>query len=175
MKQMIKNKWLLLVILLLPILSGCNDTDDVQRIFTGKTWKLSVIRFAGSDKECKDYWVNAQGEFNQKAFEKSNKLVGTGDNFTLTFSGTTTNDIISGKLNGRAVSVTINNVGWSANGENKDFKTGVTPSNDTDVLANAFLKALSTAESYDGDENNLYLYFSEGQQKKFLCFSVKKD
>ncbi len=29
--------------LVIPFLSGCNDTDDVQKIFTGKTWKMTYI------------------------------------------------------------------------------------------------------------------------------------
>ena len=31
------------LLLLLPMFSGCNDTDDVARIFTGKTWKLTYM------------------------------------------------------------------------------------------------------------------------------------
>lgn len=31
------------LLLLLPMFSGCNDTDDVAGIFTGKTWKLTYI------------------------------------------------------------------------------------------------------------------------------------
>ena len=30
------------LLLLLPMFSGCNDTDDVAGIFTGKTWKLTI-------------------------------------------------------------------------------------------------------------------------------------
>lgn len=29
------------LLLLLPLFSGCNDSDDVAAIFTGKTWKLN--------------------------------------------------------------------------------------------------------------------------------------
>ena len=31
------------LLLLLPLFSGCNDSDDVAAIFTGKTWKLNYI------------------------------------------------------------------------------------------------------------------------------------
>ncbi|KAB6304116.1 DUF4847 domain-containing protein, partial [Bacteroides xylanisolvens] len=31
------------LLLLLPLFSGCNDSDDLQGIFTGKTWKLTYI------------------------------------------------------------------------------------------------------------------------------------
>lgn len=169
-----KNKWLLLFVLLLPLFSGCNDTDDVQKIFTGKTWKLSVIKFAGSDKECKDYWLNANGTFNQESFEQSNKRLMEADTFTLTFSGTTKEDEISGKANGKAYTITISEVNWKANGVNNDFSIAVKATNDKDVLGTAFLKALANATSYSGDENNLYIYFTEGQQNKYLAFHVAK-
>lgn len=37
-----KYKYLLLLLLMLPFVSGCNDSDDVNGIFTGKVWKLDV-------------------------------------------------------------------------------------------------------------------------------------
>lgn len=169
-----KNKWLLLLVLLLPLLSGCNDTDDVQKIFTGKTWKLSVIKFAGSDKECKDYWVNANGSFNQTLFEQSNKILMEANTFTLTFSGATKEDEISGKANGKAFLIDISEVSWKANAVNNDFSIAVKAANDKDVLGTAFLRALANATSYSGDDNNLYIYFTEGQQSKYLAFHVAK-
>ena len=33
---------MLLMFSLLPLLSGCDNEDDVIGIFTGKTWKLSI-------------------------------------------------------------------------------------------------------------------------------------
>ena len=32
------------LLLLLPLFTGCNDSDDVAAIFTGKTWKLNYKR-----------------------------------------------------------------------------------------------------------------------------------
>ena len=34
---------MLLMLSLLPLLSGCDNEDDVVGIFTGKTWKLSRL------------------------------------------------------------------------------------------------------------------------------------
>ena len=42
-KQILKYIGILFAIMLIPALSGCNDTDDVQKIFTGKTWKMTYI------------------------------------------------------------------------------------------------------------------------------------
>ena len=38
-----KYKYLLLLLLMLPFVCGCNDSDDVNGIFTGKVWKLTYI------------------------------------------------------------------------------------------------------------------------------------
>ena len=35
------------LLLLLPLFSGCNDSDDAAAIFTGKTWKLNYITVDG--------------------------------------------------------------------------------------------------------------------------------
>lgn len=40
---------MLLMLSLLPLLSGCDNEDDVVGIFTGKTWKLSIsVKVTGS-------------------------------------------------------------------------------------------------------------------------------
>lgn len=39
---------MLLMFSLLPLLSGCDNEDDVIGIFTGKTWKLSRLTNKGS-------------------------------------------------------------------------------------------------------------------------------
>ena len=38
------------LLLLLPLFTGCNDSDDVAAIFTGKTWKLNYITVFGRMK-----------------------------------------------------------------------------------------------------------------------------
>ncbi len=40
---------MLLMFSLLPLLSGCDNEDDVIGIFTGKTWKLSRLTNKGSN------------------------------------------------------------------------------------------------------------------------------
>ena len=39
------------LLLLLPLFSGCNDSDDVAAIFTGKTWKLNYITVDGGSAQ----------------------------------------------------------------------------------------------------------------------------
>ena len=45
------------LLLLLPLFSGCNDSDDVAAIFTGKTWKLNYITVDGGH-EMFGFWEN---------------------------------------------------------------------------------------------------------------------
>lgn len=45
------------LLLLLPLFSGCNDSDDVAAIFTGKIWKLNYITVDGGH-EMFGFWEN---------------------------------------------------------------------------------------------------------------------
>ena len=172
---MAKAKYILLLLAALIGLAGCNETDDVEAIFTGKTWKLTVIKFKRNNKECRDYWVDGTtGNFNEEAFKLSNKRIAVNGAFEITFSGTTTGDDISGKSYGKGYKTSFTNSPWRANGRSNDFSVAIKKTVDEDPLATAFLKALSTATSYGGNDSNLYLYFTEGQQEKYMLFHVTK-
>jgi hypothetical protein len=162
-----RNGWLW-TLLLLPLMSGCNNTDDVKKIFTQKNWKLSVIIYDSGSKteQCKDYWSS------DKEFNTSNELVTKSGTFTLRFEGNLVEgDMISGNVTGKAAGTDIQTT-WSANGNTRKFSTGVKATTDTDILGTVFLRALSNATAYSGDENNLYIYFKEGQSKRFMLFRV---
>ena len=64
MKKTIRNiSCLLVVFSLLPLLSGCNNEDDIIEILTGKTWKLS--RLANKDSNRQFYsglWKDEEAE-----------------------------------------------------------------------------------------------------------------
>lgn len=160
---MMKNKWILLLLLLLPALSGCNDTDDVQRIFTGKTWKLTYIT-KKDDHKPYDFW-----EGNADAMKASLKLLEGGNNFLINFTGATTDDIIKGNVSGTATAQFEGT--WSANAKSQDFQAAVKGGSEKDILAKKFLEILNKANSYSGDENNLYLYY----QDLSMVFHVKRD
>nr|WP_320059480.1 DUF4847 family protein [uncultured Bacteroides sp.] len=160
-----KTKYLCFLILLFPLLSGCNDTDDIAKIFLGKTWKLTNIMEGDAPS---DYWNG-----NQAAGEASLALIRQGDNCTIKFNGTITENIIIGTIAGTATSTTFNGK-WRADGENRTFSSSTNTTTDSDVLGRAFLNGLNNATSYSGDENNLYIYFKEGQRTKYLLFRVQK-
>lgn len=153
MNKMIKNKWLLLIFLLLPVLSGCNDTDDVQQIFTGKTWKLNYIT-TKNGHEMFNFWDN-----DTAAREESMKRLRESGTYQINFSGTTTDDIINGNINGTLIIANINGT-WSANARSQDFSAAVKSGSEKDILAKKFIEILNKADSYSGsDENNLYLNY----------------
>lgn len=150
---MMKNKGLLvLFVLLLPLISGCNDTDDVQKIFTGKTWKLNYIT-TKNKHEMYNFWGD-----DVAARKESMKLLGNGGTYLINFSGAPIDDIINGSVSGTVVTSNFDGT-WSANARNQDFKAKVTGGNETDILAKKFIEILNQATSYSGDTNNLYLYF----------------
>lgn len=139
------------LLLLLPMFSGCNDTDDVAGIFTGKTWKLTYITKANGHG-----WYN----FPDKTF-------------MLVFSGSVEDDIIQGTFTGSGA---INTNGtWSANGKNQEFGMKVekgTPIDSKDRIAEKILEGMRKANSYKGsDSRNLYLYYQTDKEDLCLVFA----
>ena len=135
------------LLLLLPMFSGCNDTDDVAGIFTGKTWKLTYITVKDSHQMF-NFWGN-----DNKAREQSMKLL----------DETVTTSTFSGSR--------------SANGKDNQFNASIQGGNESsDILAKNFIEGLNNATSYGGDERNLYLYYkpSGSQQTLSLVFHVVK-
>lgn len=166
-----RHKWILsLLIILLPLISGCNSSDDVKSIFTGKTWKLTYITL--KDKhEMFNFWGNDSG-----ARTKSMEALRASGNFIITFDGAVTDNIIRGAVNGKAIKSEFNGE-WSANGKTNQFSTKIGSSTEDDILAKRFLEGLKAANSYNGDERNLYIYYTpEGAngQVLSLVFHVVK-
>ena len=161
---------LLLVALLTPILSACEQEDDVIDIFTGKTWYMTYIAVEGQNKMY-DFW---QG--NEDARIQSFKTI-TGDSYTLTFDGADLgNSTGGGTFSGRATSASINGK-WNANGENRELKLTIDKAGtDTDkYLGKAFIEGLKSAFKYGGDNKNLYIYYKEGQTVKFISFAPQRN
>ena len=82
---------MLLMFSLLPLLSGCDNEDDVIGIFTGKPWKLS--RLANKDSNRQFYsglWKDEEAE------RKSRDFLKIEGNFTLNFEGSDVNGELMG-------------------------------------------------------------------------------
>lgn len=151
-------------LLLLPLLSGCNDSDDLQAIFIGKTWKLTYINV-------KDQYGMMDGFTKEslKIFQDSK------DAYFINFSGVEESNKISGNIAGKVITAGINGT-WSADGKNNQFKADIQNINESDGLAKAFITGLTNASSYSGDMNNLFLYYkpSGSEQTFVLAFHVLK-
>ena len=153
------------LLLLLPLFSGCNDSDDLQGIFTGKTWKLTYINLKD-----KGGWMNG---FSEKSIKILNE---NQESYTITFTGTEEDNRISnGAVKGRIITADLTGT-WSANGKNNEFHASVTNVNENDDLAKEFINGLNNASSYIGDDNGLFLYYNPAgsQQTYVLAFHVQR-
>lgn len=107
------------LLLLLPLFSGCNDSDDVAAIFTGKTWKLNYITVDGGH-EMFGFWENEEQE---KASIKELNKNGT---YNIVFDGTVDGDVINGNIKGTVIATSTFEGKWNANAKNNSFKATVT-------------------------------------------------
>lgn len=166
----VKHYIYLLLLTALPLLCGCNNEDDVTEIFTGKLWKLSKISAEGSHLQINYWGADAEGA----AFQKSMALLKSGDNFTISFTGGEINNTVGGTFSGKGVTTTFNGK-WLANGESHKLSMDTNLNgNETDVLAKAFINGLQNVIRYEGDANNLFIYFSDGQTVKYMGFTPKR-
>ena len=158
----------LLLLLLLPLLGGCSEEDDVQEIFTGKTWKLTYIALEGQHQMF-DFWNN-----DTNAAQRSKQLLEQGATFTIDFNGSETTDYVGGEFEARAVNRTITGI-WAADGASRELRLDNirTTGSDTDILARAFLIGLENAIRYSGDSQNLYIYYEDGQTTKCMAFHIQ--
>lgn len=153
------------LLLLLPLFSGCNDSDDLQGIFTGKTWKLTYINLKD-----KGGWMNGFSEKSIKILSENQ------ESYTITFTGTEEDNRISnGAVKGKIITADLTGT-WSANGKNNEFHASVTNVNENNDLAKEFIKGLNNASSYIGDDNGLFLYYNPAgsQQTYVLAFHVQR-
>jgi hypothetical protein len=156
----------LVCLLLLLTAGGCDRSDDVISIFTGKQWKLSFIAIEGSTRQY-DFWNG-----NEYARTASFKLLESPNNFVLSFQGANLNGTYTGGINGKGVLATlVEKSTWSVQEGKRDIV--ILPNiegTETDVLAKAFINALSNCFRYEGDNDNLYLYYHSGQNVMFMAF-----
>lgn len=170
MKQFIQKigRALVACILLLTV-NACNNEDNVIGIFTGKTWKLSFIAAEGSYEQF-DFWGG-----DDAARQASMTALSQTGTFVLSFEGSDLTESAGGSFNGRAIRGIIDGK-WNANGKNNKLTLNDIKStqSETDVLARAFVTGLQNAFKYEGDYNNLFIYYKEGQTVKRMGFKPQK-
>lgn len=161
-----KLKYILLLLLALPMLSACDQSDDVIDIFTGKTWKLTNI-FDADGRVCiEDYFVGVSSTIRENAMDNWAKE----GNMVIQFiSAVEVNGVVTGEYTGRAVRTTLSGK-WETNGKTNAFSTNQgNPVAGEDILGTAFVNAWKNAYKYEGDTNgNLTIYFKEKNVDKYL-------
>ena len=164
-RKMIHMLHLLVLAIIATTFGGCNNEDDVIEIFTGKTWKMTFIAAEGSNKQF-DFWGG-----NETQRESSMNALAQSGNFTLEFVGTDLNTTTGGTFNGHGILSAVSG-SWTANGASNDLAlSNVKVSrNETDALAKAFVTGLQNAYRYTGDNQNLYIYYKENGNVKFMAF-----
>lgn len=162
---------MLLMFSLLPLLSGCDNEDDVIGIFTGKTWKLSRLTNKDSNRQFyAGLWQDGKAE------EKSREALKTAGNFTLNFEGTELDGELMGTtVNGKGINSSVNGT-WKADGASGSLSISVkvTGSAESDALAKAFISGLQNVYKYEGDANSLTLYFKDGPTTRVMGFTPQR-
>lgn len=165
---MMRYMTIVLCLILIPVLSGCNDTDDVQKIFTGKTWRMTNITRGKKDD---GKWFTFPG-VTEKDYESYDPVKGSRA-FRISFEGSTLDDVISGKFNNVSPSAISINGSWNANARNNDFHANVEKSSSSsgDALGKYIIEAIQKATSYEGDEYNLFLYYEYNNEVLYIAFT----
>lgn len=170
-----KLKHIIPILLLLPMLSACNQEDDVIEIFTGKTWRLNFIIDSKGDNCTDSYFTNVTDAIWKASMDKLSE----GRNFTINFSGAEIDGDVIGTCDGWATTTAISG-NWQANGKNNSFKiTGQDgPGDNEDLLGKVFINALINAYKYEGDTaGNLTIYFEDKNLKAkraLVLFALKQ-
>lgn len=167
MKKVIRNTvYMTLWVLLMTALGACNKEDNILEIFTGKVWKLSYIAPDGSNLMF-DYWGD-----NDAAYQSSINALRRENTFTIKFEGVGEGEFITGTFNGRIINSNIDGY-WHADGKTRSFTTSDVSQSlqETDVLARAFSTGLHNAFRYEGDSDNLFIYFKDGETIKRMGFT----
>jgi hypothetical protein len=150
-----KTKILFLLLSVLPFISGCNNTEDVKTLLVGKTWRLSSFMY--NDNVITDRYPTADEIF------KNNP-----NGFYLKFNENYT-------FNGQAINCSFNGT-WSGDGKSNDFSMNITSSagsDDSQLIASDFVKAVKNAYSYKADDNILSIYYTYNGRNEHMVLYVK--
>lgn len=144
---------------------SCSQADDVVSIFTGKTWKLSLVT-----EDDKNEFLNIWSSVSEK--EKDLKsLRSNRDAYTVSMSGILEGDVISGEIEITTLEGSSRGY-WQANSKDRSFKVRIV-GEPTTALEREFVMGLNNAFSYDGsDENNLYVRYNKDGRVCRLSFRV---
>jgi hypothetical protein len=126
---------LFLLVILIPVLivTSCENEDDIEAIFNGKTWKITGATIQGKT-------LNG---------EKLQQLYTSEDTYAITFNAGTFSAVFA---SGSSVQGT-----WKANGKKQTFVVDVTKQSGVNAteLSSQLFTIFRTATKYSGDANVL--------------------
>lgn len=161
-----KLKTILYILMALPLLWSCNNTDDVEEIFASGTWQ--VVDFYG-----KANWDKRNGEpkYNAMAHNPDKTVAAEGrkaleiiHSFSIAFKadGTFECNLQNGTAEGK----------WQADGKNLTVNIRFTQRPPATNYNNEFVQALENAVFYQGDSNVLLL--APEEKRTYIQLAHKK-
>ena len=160
-----------LALFAMPVLTACDNEDDIKEIFTGKVWKLSYIYAEGAYSIPIDFW-----EGDAKKEEASRTLRDVDGNYIVEFTGAAMDGTFKGSVNGRIVNSTFTGQ-WQADASTHTLTISnltFAGKNETDVQAVNFKRGLQNVYKYTGDSNGLYLHYKDNTLERVLALFVSK-
>lgn len=152
-----KTKILVLLLAILPFLSGCNNTENVKGLIVGKTWRLNSFMY--NNDVITDRYPTAN-----EILEKNP----TG--FYLKFNENNT-------FYGKAINCSFSGT-WNGDGSSNSFTMNITNidgSDDSQKIAVDFVNAAKNAYSYEADENILTIKYKYNGRNESMILYVKKN
>ncbi len=150
----------LLLVCIFPLLGGCDQEDNVEAIFLGKTWKLTGIYRNSNDRQ-----ITPCSDGDEGCLEEFEEMKHTSGYFTLSFNSTE-------RLSGRATNATFEG-SCAIDGKSHAFSAALSISaTDLQAYGNEYLTAINSAYKYWGDINTLKLYFKSGNDTRYLLFRI---
>ncbi|MBO7418110.1 MAG: DUF4847 family protein [Bacteroidaceae bacterium] len=158
-----------LILLTLPMMSGCSREDDVKIIFTGKVWKMSYIFREGNAKAYVNFWYD-----DREAEAASIALQKADGNYEIEFTGAKIEGLFQGAISAKGVATTVSG-NWRADGDKQTLSTYSMnwSGEEDDTLAKQFQKGLNNAFKYTGDANALYIYYRDGEVTNVMALLPK--
>ena len=161
---------ILLLACSLPLLNGCNDEDDLTKMLTGKTWKLTRLTIKGSSEPFdSNIWNNDTDRKN------SLKALGVESNFTLVFTGVEVNkETLGSYFDSKGINSFMKG-DWNGDGKSNrlTFSNIKVTGSEDDPLAREFNNGLQRVIKYEGDTRNITLYYKDGQVTRIMGFVAK--
>lgn len=139
-----------LVCLLLPLLAGCNDEDDISGIFVERTWYVTEL-------------YNADGRTSSLDEAQHQQLGYRRDAYRISFTPET--------FNAQAGSTTLTGT-WTVDGSNQTIRFHFDrPVTGEDAISRIMIKYLEEAVRYEGSYIYLRIYTEAGTS---ILFSPDK-